>query len=378
MPGVLITEVADTSRPSSPRPSSPGARRPLPRHVHLAMITESVLRDAPFAAHNKALWRSVVRSAAFAELSTDGFWWFNTNVVEPRDRGELEARPDAAADALFGHMAVSYVTLFKAVSAQQKDACFGRFYEAMAYSILLTLDAFYPKRHSFLDDRSLKRRVLALCCEWSTGIQPSDFGEEHWILDKDTHADHGRKGHAPPKAKARLAVDESAAGQSQLEGLGSSAARSGPREQREPLVRASYTLQHSPFFSRFLGQDSSASSSRSKFKLGLTMDMGRVKNLVANHVPDDERRDVERRVNRAMRASSQPLPVRGVLASSAAARRAVMEEYSRHKTDATAAISSIHRERRRVLAAIDAEEKQVLDSDDLREYSMKLVKSYQS
>ena len=55
----------------------------------------------------------------------------------------------------------------------------------------------------------------------------------------------------------------------------------------EPRVRASYSLQHSPFFHQFL-RDNATESRALKFRLGLTMEASRVTQFLNNHVPDAE------------------------------------------------------------------------------------------
>ena len=76
----------------------------------------------------------------------------------------------------------------------------GKFYEVMAYSILLILGAAYPRRRDhFLEDQVLKRHLITLCAEWTIGIQPRGLDDTHWIIKGDSHSD--RKHGVLPKTK---------------------------------------------------------------------------------------------------------------------------------------------------------------------------------
>lgn len=141
----------------------------------------------------------------------------------------------------------------------------------------------------------------------------------------------------------------------------------------EPRVRASYSLQHSPFFRQFL-RDNATESRALKFRLGLTMEASRVTQFLNNHVPDAEfvpaffqnklldnqilffyhtyrRSIIHRKIKRVIRSSSKPMPIDYLLSNSSVLRRSAMEEYSRQKQDATKAISLFNRERWPILCS---------------------------
>ena len=101
---------------------------------------------------------------------------------------------------------------------------------------------------------------------------------------------------------------------------------------------------------------------------------------------------MDRKIKRAVRTSPKPMPVEYLLSNSGVLRRSAMEEYARQRQDATKAISFFNRERfvgfvgtqyhmierhrRRMNTQIDAEQRTVLNSDNLREYATNLARGY--
>jgi len=279
--------------------SGAGFGRPLPRSVHLPFIIDAVLREAPFVTGKRMqTWRSIIQSQDFQNLSVDSFWWFHANVIEPRDRGvdigestdideQLHGRNFTEEDALFSNMAFSYVHIFRKVQTQHKDSVINKFYEVMAYTILLILGAAYPRRRDhFLEDQALKRHLVDLCAEWTMGIQPRGLDGTHWIIKGDSHND--RKHGVLPKTKQ---IPKSALGNESDVTARSTAAHTSEHRNAlrgvEPRVRASYSLLHSPFFCRFLSENATESRAL-QFRLGLTMEASRVTPFLNNHVPEDE------------------------------------------------------------------------------------------
>mmetsp|Transcript_32536 Transcript_32536/g.105771 ORF Transcript_32536/g.105771 Transcript_32536/m.105771 type:complete len:411 (-) Transcript_32536:227-1459(-) len=367
--------------------SGAGFGRPLPRSVHLPFIIDAVLREAPFVTGKRMqTWRSIIQSQDFQNLSVDSFWWFHANVIEPRDRGvdigestdideQLHGRNFTEEDALFSNMAFSYVHIFRKVQTQHKDSVINKFYEVMAYTILLILGAAYPRRRDhFLEDQALKRHLVDLCAEWTMGIQPRGLDGTHWIIKGDSHND--RKHGVLPKTKQ---IPKSALGNESDVTARSTAAHTSEHRNAlrgvEPRVRASYSLLHSPFFCRFLSENATESRAL-QFRLGLTMEASRVTPFLNNHVPEDERSILHRKIKRAIRSASKPMPVDYLLSNSSVLRRSAMDQYSKQKQDATKAIAFFNRERRKITAQIEVEQRSVLGSENLREYATKLAKGY--
>ena len=95
---------------------------------------------------------------------------------------------------------IMQVHIFRKVQTQHKDSVINKFYEVMAYTILLILGAAYPRRRDhFLEDQALKRHFVDLCAEWTMGIQPRGLDGTHWIIKGDSHND--RKHGVLPKTK---------------------------------------------------------------------------------------------------------------------------------------------------------------------------------
>ncbi|EGB03661.1 hypothetical protein AURANDRAFT_72688 [Aureococcus anophagefferens] len=141
--------------------------------------------------HSKICLHSVVQTLDHncrACRLADSFWWFQICVIEPRDRGVDLNELNKSIDPN------------QRVQRQHKDFVLGRFYEAMAYSVLLILAAAYPRRRDhFLEDQPLKLHIIKTCAEWTIGIQPRDLNESHWIVKGESNGD--RKHGVLPKAK---------------------------------------------------------------------------------------------------------------------------------------------------------------------------------
>ena len=156
--GTLITEVDPGHRSSSPGAGGPNqalsledtevvqhTRVPLPRNVHVSVITETILREAPFATgRSKLFWRNYLQHDEFQHLTTDGFWYVLHHVLQrhPENLGE---------SAIFSRLAHSYVSLFQEVPSSSKDTFFAHFYEAFSFSVLLALQSAFPKRRADFD-----------------------------------------------------------------------------------------------------------------------------------------------------------------------------------------------------------------------------------
>mmetsp|Transcript_34962 Transcript_34962/g.118452 ORF Transcript_34962/g.118452 Transcript_34962/m.118452 type:complete len:112 (+) Transcript_34962:196-531(+) len=106
------------------------------------------------------------------------------------------------------------------------------------------------------------------------------------------------------------------------------------------------------------------------------MEASRVTPFLNNHVPEDERSILHRKIKRAIRSASKPMPVDYLLSNSSVLRRSAMDQYSKQKQDATKAIAFFNRERRKITAQIEVEQRSVLGSENLREYATKLAKGY--
>ncbi|KAJ1454034.1 hypothetical protein M885DRAFT_522519 [Pelagophyceae sp. CCMP2097] len=396
----MSRSVSFRERQASP-PEIMAGRRPLPRNVHFGIITEAALRDAPFAAGEGAVaWRRLMQTREFAALATDGFWWVHSHVLEKRDRGEAfdnvenddgaSQRRRYSEDALFGAMAQSYVALSRRVSPRRKDRFLGAsLYELLAQTILLTLAAAYPRRReAFHDDAVLKRHVVALCAEWTSGIRPRQVPDDHWVIHAadDATCKKAAKHHQDSRRLAGVAPGGDAAAASARSALGPRGGLGGPKGRRPrgeaspradgPLVRASYTLDHSPFMQRFLDDKELESPQCLRVKLGLTLETSRVSHFVAHHVPEQDREAVRRRVSRAVRnAPKSPLVVEEVLHASAVLRRDALDTYAKQKAEAGKELLEFSRERARITAKSDAEERKITSSDTLREYASNLVKS---
>ena len=317
---------------------------------------------------------SAQETKTFQELSTDGFWWFKTHFVDPRDKGDelpkffatsscdLEQNYDVEDD-YFRAMAVTYVKTFQAINAsKRKDLFLESFHEALAQSILALLAAAYPRRRDHLsDDIELKRLVLGLCAEWTTGIRPH-IPDDHWILKsekKDEKVQRTSSLFSTTKLSNPLMIQQQ------------------PKEKkpdREPFIRASYTLHHSPFFRYYLASRGIEIKASSKVKLGVTLNASRVPHFLANHVPEDDKIVFRRKLKRSLRAAPKPLPVHYVLSNSGVARRTAMDDFLKHKSESRRATKSFLKDRRNTAATIDAEQKHVLESDTLREFASTLAK----
>mmetsp|Transcript_25266 Transcript_25266/g.86666 ORF Transcript_25266/g.86666 Transcript_25266/m.86666 type:complete len:143 (+) Transcript_25266:602-1030(+) len=127
---------------------------------------------------------------------------------------------------------------------------------------------------------------------------------------------------------------------------------------------------------RFLDDKELESPQCLRVKLGLTLETSRVSHFVAHHVPEQDREAVRRRVSRAVRnAPKSPLVVEEVLHASAVLRRDALDTYAKQKAEAGKELLEFSRERARITAKSDAEERKITSSDTLREYASNLVKS---
>lgn len=408
IPPVLITELKDDNRLRERSGSMSSihdgeteemeqqTERLVSRGDKMALIVERILFDAPFAATSRLreAWRGVLQSAAFQELSLEGFHWFKTHVVSPRDRGEIvivdradTAKPfgkmhEIAKDEHFSAMAANYVWLFWHSPVKRKDAMFDHFYEAMAYSILLTLSAAQPRRRAALsEDYALKKHIIDLCAEWTKGIRPSTLPDDHWIVRAfDSRRNPALKPTfdvlSPRSFQSAAIADEPTDPANNTTPSGATLVKAIPtrRIRRETLVRASYTLHHSPFFRHYLEQSAVKPVASTRAKVGLTVVASRVQHFFANHVPEEEVAVTQRKIERALRVATKPLPASYVLSNSGVARRSAMEEHARLRIESKAAAKEFIRARRKIDTLVEAEEKNILDSGNLREYAMKLAK----
>lgn len=297
--------------------------RKLPRTAHMSVIGETIVREAPFAAKCREAWKEAVATPEFQSMTEAGFWWFTTHVL---DKGETVEQPPE--DEHFSTMAENYVSLFRKLDRKLVE----HVHEALAQSILLVMAAADPRCH---DDKALRRQVLDRCAEWATGMRPARVPPEHWLL---------QGGRAP---------------------------QSTPRDT---LVRTTYTLQHSPFFRHFFAQRHVTPNS-TKVRLGLTVGLSRVPHLVHHHVPESEKHIVQRAVKRIVRAAPKPMPVTYVLSNSGVTRRSAMDDHARQRAELKQAARAATRERRKIAARVDDDQRAVLQSDNLREYATKLVKA---
>lgn len=383
---VLITELKDApsvrhkyEMDEAQDPS--GERRAVARGAQMPTqaIAETILREAPFASRGRA-WRGLLESQAFEGLSVEGLRWFQRHVLEPRDRGEDVAGLDdsLAGDASsgsddanvqdehFSAMAAKYVELFVSVPAEHKDIYVDHLYEAMAASILLVIStsSHSTRRRdaaSSCEDLVLKRHVINMCAEWTLGMRPRHVGEDHWIVRATTRGTPQPRPAASTASKATLDVGSLAVVDEK------------PTAPRDTRVHATYTLQHSPFFSHHLERLGVKPSPGLAVKLGLTVGSSRCGTLVRNHVPRGEREAARRRIQRALRVASKPLPVSYVLSNSGVARRAAMEDQAKQRSDAAKAAAHFARKRRDIARQVEADQQRVLESDNLREYATNLA-----
>ncbi|KAJ8604283.1 hypothetical protein CTAYLR_002493 [Chrysophaeum taylorii] len=379
---VLITELKDD--PTQQQQQS----WTLPRGGQMAVIAEAIVREAPFAGgSSRGEWRELLQTPAFEELSSEGFRWFNTHVIGPRDAGEdvgLEGDTSrdpfgataSVEDVHFSLMASNYVALFRRVPRERKDYFFRKFHEAMAYGIILVIGAAYPRRRDALsEDLALKRHIINLCAEWTTGIRPSTLPDDHWIVRGEARSARAAAARRMSSASPKSTTVDSvlAAGSSVASALSPPATSPRTSRKRDTLVHATYTLHHSPFFRHHLEKCGARPAERTKLKVGLTIGATRVPHFVANHVED--KAEALRRVKRAIRVAPKPLPVSYVLSNSGVARRSAMEDHARRRLESKTAAQAFQRECRSIAAQIEVDQNAVLASEDLREFATTLAKN---
>ena len=258
--------------------------QPLPRNVHLSVLTETVLREAPFAqGRARGWWRAQLSGPDWAKLVTDSFWWALHHLIQNNDPAAAAGHGAVATaredDPVFDRMAASYVHLFERVATERKDLFFTHFYEAHAYSIILALCGAFPRHKDRLDSTETRQQLLEACARWSTGMSPP-LGRRgrSWLTREHAATGHGTFAHlvgnATPRHRGAAATSPYGLGST----AGSSRHGAAPDEPDYGADGSSYlrvptVLMHSPFVHSFLKQMRISDLKAFGLRIGLTVDM---------------------------------------------------------------------------------------------------------
>jgi len=172
-------------------------------------------------------------------------------------------------DPYFIRLARNYVKLFEKIPFARKDYFFGHYGDVLAFSILVSFYAAFPKSKGRIDERVFKQRLIDLCGEWISGFKSSNKCADHWVMDYDL-AEGGKS------AAERIKQMDSALSGGLGKGRESHSREKGSLDYqaREDAfsrpIRISYNLQHSPLMKTYLQTVGKNDTKHLNVRLGLT------------------------------------------------------------------------------------------------------------
>jgi len=261
---------------------------------------------------------------------------------------------DQYSSPYFIRMSRNFVKLFEKIAFNKKDYFFGHFPDIMAFSLLLSFSAAYPKSKNRIDEQGFKQKLLDLNSEWICGFKSSSLARDHWVTDYDL-AEGSKSAAERIKQMDSLGGSILSAGQNK----NNTHALSSAAKPHSRPIRLSYNLQHSPFMKTYLNQIGKNDTSHLNVRVGLSFSPQRPV-ITFDHKKHCQK---SKMISDRQHSKNPMATTLGVTQKVEQSRLNLMKNYKANKRDCHRNISEMRGWEAKAIAELATTERMLLGSD---------------